>query len=113
MLWIAGGRDYLENILLVWKGIDKEIDGQLVHIPGDIDYVLMSDFITFSYLRGDVPCGSFGEAFIALEHNIPVYLITDIVKRDLPKSLLQCIEASRGEVFNSVNKFEFIDENIN
>jgi hypothetical protein len=71
----------------------------------------MSNFLTFSYNKGDSPCGSYGEAFIALEHRIPVYLITDINKTDLPKSLLQCIEASEGEVFNSAHKyFEFLDE---
>jgi hypothetical protein len=71
----------------------------------------MSNFLTFAFAKGDSPCGSYGEAWIALEHNIPVYLITDINKGDLPKSLLQCIEASHGEVFNSISKyFEFLDE---
>jgi len=111
--WVAGGswdlfRRHAKNI---WKGVDKEENGQLIHIPGDIDYVLMSKFLTFGFNKGDSPCGSYGEAFIAMEHNIPVYLITDINKGDLPKSLLQCIESSEGEVFNTVNKFfEFIDE---
>jgi hypothetical protein len=111
--WVAGGSWDLfrKHAISIWKGVDKEENGQLIHIPGDIDYVLMSDFLTFSYNKGDMPCGSFGEAFIALEHNIPVYLITDINKGDLPKSLLQCIEASEGEVFNTINKFfEFVDE---
>ena len=110
--WVAGGSWDLfrKHAINIWKGVDKEENGQLLHIPGDVDYVLMSNFLTFSFNKGDMPCGSFGEAFIALEHNIPVYLITDINKGDLPKSLLQCIEASEGEVFNTVNKyFEFLD----
>jgi len=111
--WVAGGSWDLfrKHATSIWKGVDKEENGQLIHIPGDIDYVLMSNFLTFSFNKGDMPCGSFGEAFIALEHNIPVYLITDINKGDLPKSLLQCIESSNGEVFNTANKyFEFLDE---
>lgn len=110
--WVAGGcwDLFRKHAKSIWQGVDKEVDGQLIHIPGDVDYVLMSNFLTFAFTKGDQPCGSFGEAFIAMEHNIPVYLITDINKGDLPKSLLQCIEASEGEVFNSVNKyFEFLD----
>jgi hypothetical protein len=111
--WVAGGSWDLfrKHAKSIWLGVDKEESGQLIHIPGDVDYVLMSNFLTFSYNKGDMPCGSFGEAFIALEHHIPVYLITDINKTDLPKSLLQCIEASEGEVFNTLNKFfEFLDQ---
>jgi hypothetical protein len=111
--WVAGGSWDLfrKHAISIWKGVDKEENGQLIHIPGDVDYCLMSDFLTFGFNKGDMPCGSFGEAFIAMEHNIPVYLITDINKGDLPKSLLQCIEASKGEVFNTINKFfEFVDE---
>jgi hypothetical protein len=111
--WVAGGSWDLfrKHAKAIWKGVDKEEKGQLIHIPGDIDYCLMSDFLTFVFNKGDFPCGSYGEAFIAMEHNIPVYLITDINKGDLPKSLLQCIEASEGEVFNTINKyFDFLDE---
>jgi len=55
-------------------------------------------------------CGSYGEAFIAMEHNIPVYLITEMPKKELPKSLLQCILVSEGEVFNTLNEYlNFID----
>jgi len=111
--WVAGGSWDLfrKHAKSIWLGIDKEENGQLIHVPGDVDYVLMSNFLTFSYNKGDNPCGSYGEAFIALEHRIPVYLITDINKTDLPKSLLQCIEASEGEVFNTLNKFfEFLDQ---
>ena len=111
--WVAGGSWDLfkKHAISIWKGVDKEENGQLIHIPGDVDYVLMSNFLTFVFNKGDHPCGSYGEAFIAMEHNIPVYLITEINKGDLPKSLLQCIEASEGEVFNTVNKyFEFLDD---
>lgn len=56
-------------------------------------------------------CGSFMECGISLEHNIPIYLITDMIKKELPKSLLQCILVSGGEVFNNLNDYlEFVDK---
>jgi hypothetical protein len=114
--WISSGNwdIFKKHAKSIWKGVDKEENGQLIHIPGDVDYVLMSKFLTFVFNKGDSPCGSYGEAFIAMEHNIPVYLITEINKGDLPKSLLQCIEASDGEVFNTINKYlEFLDQRYN
>ncbi len=111
--WVAGGNwDLFRKMAKsIWKGVDILEGDKLIHIPGDVDYVLMSNFLTFCFAQGDAPCGSYGEAFIAMEHNIPVYLITNINKGNLPKSLLQCIEASNGEVFNSTNKyFEFLDK---
>jgi len=56
-------------------------------------------------------CGSFFECGIALEHNIPIYLITDLLKKELPKSLLQGVLVSGGEAFNSLKDYlEFIDK---
>lgn len=112
--WVSSGNWELfkECAKEIWKG-KTYIDGkkELVHIPGDIDYVIMSDWITFTYNRGDKPCGSFFECGIALEHNIPIYLITDMLKKELPKSLLQGILVSGGEVFNNLNDYlKFIDE---
>lgn len=112
--WVASGNWELfkEKAKEIWKG-RSYIDGkeELVHVPGDIDYVLMSDWITFTFNRGDKPCGSFMECGIAMEHNIPIYLITDIPKKELPKSLLQGILVTEGEVFNTLNEYlKFIDE---
>lgn len=42
---------------LIWKGkylLDKKYG--LIHIPGDIDYVKMSDWVTCVYNKGDKPC---------------------------------------------------------
>jgi len=111
--WIAGGcwDLFRKHAMEIWKGKDIELeDGKLTHIPGDIDYVLMSDWLTFVLTKGDQPCGSYFESGIAMEHGIPIYLVTDVLKTGLPKSLLQCIEVSKGEVFNNVHKFfEFLD----
>jgi len=112
--WVAGGSWDLfrKHAVEIWKGKDIESEtGSLIHIPGDIDYVKMSDWVTFILNRGDMPCGSYFESGIAMEHRIPVYLITDYLKSELPKSLLQCIEVSNGEVFSNENKFfEFLDK---
>ena len=112
--WVAGGcwDLFRKHAIEIWRGKNIETeDGNLMHIPGDIDYVIMSDWITFVLNKGDQPCGSYFEAGIAMEHEIPVYLVTDYLKSELPKSLLQCIEVSDGEVFQSENKFfAFLDE---
>lgn len=101
---------------LIWKGkylIDKKYG--LIHIPGDIDYVKMSDWITFAYSKGDSCCGSYGEGFIAFEHDIPVYLITDITEEEESKyiktSLLQDIYGSGGYVFRDIGSYLNFIEN--
>jgi hypothetical protein len=112
--WITSGHWdlFAEKSKEIWMGSDAELEnGALVHVMGDVDYVLMSDWITMSYNKGDAPCGTFAEAGIALEHHIPIYLVTNLIKRDLPKSLLQIILASGGEVFETLNQYlEFIDK---
>jgi hypothetical protein len=112
--WIMSGNWALfkEASQEIWKGRDIITeDGNLYHVPGDIDYVAMSDFVTFNYHKGDKPCGSLGEAYDAMRQGIPIYLITDILKTELPMSLLQWITISEGEVFNSLFKYlEFIDK---
>lgn len=112
--WVSSGNWdlFTEKSKEIWKG-KILIDGknEIVHIPGDIDYCTMSDWITFTYNRGDRPCGSFAECGIAMEHDIPIYLITDMPKKELPKSLLQMILVTEGEVFNSLKDYlDFIDK---
>jgi len=111
--WVASGNWELfkESARGIWKGA-QYIDGksEIVHVPGDIDYVLMSDWLTFTLQKGDKPCGSYFECGIALEHNIPIYLITEMPKKELSKSLLQGILVSGGEVFNSLKDYlNFVD----
>lgn len=115
--WIASGNweKFRQEAIFIWKGktfLDEK--GGMVHIPGDIEYCLMSDWITFTLNKGDGPCGSYMEVGIAMEHNIPIYLITDMPKKELKQSLLQAIEVSDGEVFNNVPSYlEFIDKKYN
>lgn len=107
--------EYKEMSNLIWKGYDGfDEDGNLLQVPGDFDYVEMSNWITFVFSDGDQPCGSFGEAFYAWKLNIPVYLITNIPVRKLRKSLLQCVIGSGGEVFPNQNSYlHFIDNKYN
>jgi len=103
---------FKENSIKIWKGIDiLDKKGHLYHVPGDIDYVKMSDFLTCMYNDGDRPCGTYGEAFIAFEHDIPVYLITDVNPLDLPKSFLQAIYGGGGAVFKDIGNFLNFIEN--
>ncbi|MBU0581320.1 MAG: hypothetical protein KKA19_09100 [Candidatus Margulisbacteria bacterium] len=112
--WVASGNWELfkDRATEIWRGVDfiEETRG-LVHIPGDIDYCKMSDWLTFTLNRGDLPCGSYAECGIAMEHNIPIYLITNIPKKELPKSLLQMVLITDGEVFENLHQYLlFIDE---
>jgi len=112
--WVSGGkRDLLQETgKQIWKGTDGIGDrGNLLHICGDLDYVKMSNWITFVLHAKDRPCGSYFECGVAIENNIPIYLITDIPKKDLPQSLILGIESVEGEFFENQNQyFEFIDK---
>lgn len=106
--WIASGNWELfkEMAWYIWKGkstVDEK--GQITHIPGDIDYVKMSDWITFTLNKGDSPCGSFAECGIAMDLNIPIFVITDMPKKELRQSLLQMVEVSNGEVFMNLHDY--------
>jgi hypothetical protein len=115
--WLQGGKRLLfkEKSKDIWIGRDviEEDTGRLIHIMGDLDYVITSDFITFVLNKGDKPCGSYMEAGVALEHKIPIYIISDINKTDplFPRSLLQAMEAVDGELFENFTQFlKFLDE---
>ena len=115
--WLASGNwiQFKKVAKEIWQG-KTYVDGKndLIHIAGDITYVSMSNWLTFLYNKGDRPCGSFAECGIAMEHKIPIYLITDMPKKELPKSLLQIILVSDGEIFNTLNEYlKFIDDKYN
>ena len=106
--WVsAGKRDLLhETGKNIWKGHDElSAGGNLIHIGGDLDYVHASDWLTFVLHQKDRPCGTYFEVGVAIDINIPIYLITDIPKRDLPQSLILGIEAVGGEFFDNLNQY--------
>jgi len=103
---------YAEFSRLIWKGKNFYNNKQgLVHIPGDFDYVKMSTWITCLYNEGDSPCGTYGEAFLAFELGIPVYLITKTPIKKLKRSFLQAIYGSGGMVFGSFGEYLNFIEN--
>jgi hypothetical protein len=115
--WVSSGNWELfgESSNKIWNGVwlYNEKFGP-IYIPGDCEYVRLSNFIIFSYHKGDLPCGSFFEAGLSAYRNKSLYLITDIAKKDLPKSLLQWLCISKGEVFKTDNEFlTFVDKKYN
>lgn len=59
-------------------------------------------------------CGTFGEAGIATDLKIPIYLITEMAKYKIPASFRQWISINDGKVFHSEHEyFKFIDEKYN
>ncbi len=112
--WISSGNweKFAEVSKKIWMGEDVVLEGgALAHLMGDMDYVIASNWITMSYRKGDQPCGTFAEVGVAVYKGIPVYLITNFIKRDLPKSLLQLILCTEGEVFENLHQYlEFIDK---
>ncbi len=112
--WVSSGkRDLLhETGRGIWKGHDElNEEGNVVHIGGDLDYVKVSDWLTFVLHKNDRPCGTYFEVGVAVDRDIPIYLITDIPKKDLPQSLILGIEAVHGEFFENLSQYlRFIDE---
>lgn len=112
--WTASGNKELikKHAKYIWEGrnmVDKNYN--LIYIPGDFHAVKISDFITCVINEGDHPCGTFGEAGIATDRKIPLYLITEMPKKKLPGSFRQWISINDGEVFHSEHDyFKFIDK---
>lgn len=115
--WVASGkRELIKKAgCRIWKGYDGVgEDGNIIHIGGDLDYVKVSDWLTFVLHKNDKPCGTYFECGVGIDYNIPIYLITNIPKKDLPQSLILGIEATDGEFFENLNQyFEFIDKRYN
>ena len=101
---------------LIWKGktyLEKTEEGKarLIKVLGDVDYVVNSNFLICRMEKNDKPCGTFMEVGIALEHNIPIYVIQEFARTDYPSSFCQAVFASGGDFFSSYTElFEFLDE---
>ena len=119
--WLASGNNdkVAEGSNLIWKGksyIEESIegkDGKLVHILGDIDYVRTSNFLICRMEEGDTPCGTYMEVGIALEHDIPIYVIQTMARDKYPISFVGAVFASKGNFFdNPTQLIEFLQYNI-
>ena len=104
---------------LIWKGKSQLVDNpdgtgkRLIHIFGDVDYVERSKFLIWRLKEGDKPGGTILELAIAWYRGIPVYMITDVPKSRINKSLLYALLDSghgEGKVFPNKNSLlEYID----
>ena len=82
-----------------------------IKILGDVDYVRNSNFLICRMEKGDHPCGTFGEACIAVEHNIPIYVIQTMARTEYSGSFVQFVFTSGGGFFNSQTELmEYIDK---
>lgn len=120
--WQKGGHwtYFVDGMRKIWRGysyttIDKETNSpQAVTILGDVGYVEHSNFLIWNYDEGDKPGGSIAELAIAWYRGIPVYLITNIPKSKINKSLLYFVLDSghgQGEIFANQNQLiQFIDK---
>jgi hypothetical protein len=115
--WIGSGNNdkVAEGAILIWKGkthlekMEDPTQSKLIHIMGDIDYVRNSNFLIMRMEEGDAPCGTFMEAGIALEHNIPIYVIQTMPRENYPVSFTGAVFATSGNFFsNPTQLIEFL-----
>jgi hypothetical protein len=118
--WQRSGnwQHFLENMRKIWKGVthltqNENGEPQVVHYLGDKDYVENSNFLIFNYDEGDKLGGTIAELTIAWYLNIPVYLVTNVPKTKINKSVLYFILDSghgSGAIFKTQNELiEFLD----
>ena len=116
--WISSGN--LEKVSdgmdCIWRGktftkLDENGEEKQHHILGDIDYVRKSKFLILNIDPGDKPCGTYAEAFLAFERQIPIYMIKNMALKDYNKSLLGWVIGSGGAIFeNQKQLLEFLDK---
>jgi len=115
--WLASGHNdkIAEHGRLIWKGktyIEKDANGRarLIHIMGDCDYVVNSNFLIARLEAGDEPCGTYGEACIAIEHKIPIYVIQTMPRTGYKGSFVQMVYGTGGRFFNTETELlNFLD----
>lgn len=116
--WIASG--HIENVKdamnKIWRGKTSVVEteegkAELQHQMGDIDYVRNSDFLICLINEEDKPCGTYGEALLAYERNIPIYLIQTMALNKYNKSFLGWVLGSGGCILpNQKQLLEFLDK---
>lgn len=122
--WQLGGHwdKFTEAMRKIWKGVSyveesEKGEPHIIHIMGDVDYVEHSDFLIFHLDEGDRLGGSIAELTIAWYRGIPVYLITEMPKSKINKSILYFILDSghgQGEIFkNQSELLRFLDGKYN
>jgi len=117
--WIAAGNNDLisEYTNLIWHGksylekTDTADREKLIHVMGDIDYTVKSNFLICRIEEGDNPCGTYFECGIALEHKIPIYVLQTMTRDNYPVSFVGAVFATGGQFFdNPTQLLEFVDK---
>jgi hypothetical protein len=105
-----------EGTNLIWRG-KHAIENvgkrkvRLVTILGDCDYVLNSNFLIARMEKGDVPCGTFGEAYEGFKNKIPIYVLQTMSITDYPITFIGWVYASGGDFFETQEKLlKYIDK---
>ena len=110
---------FTDTMRKIWRGTDTIVSDagnvtQMIHMMGDVDYVEHSDFLIWNHSEGDKPGGTIAELVIAWYRGIPVYLITDMAKSKMNKSLLYFLLDSghgQGAIFKDPTQLiDFLDE---
>lgn len=107
--WVEGGNNdkIAENGDLIWQGktyLEKTDDPnktKLVHIMGDFDYVLQSNFIICRMEEGDQPCGTYMEVGVAYLNKIPIYVLQTMPRSDYQLSFIMAVYGSGGGFFQN------------
>jgi len=61
--------------------------------------------------EGDVPCGTFGEAYLAFINKIPIYVLQTMPREKYPVTFTGWVFGSGGDFFKSQSELlEFIDK---
>ena len=120
--WQKSGnwKQFIESMRKIWRGHsyvhydDVTKSAESIHIFGDCDYVEHSKFLVWNLDEGDKPGGTIIELAIAWYRGIPVYLITQVPKTQINKSILYFVLDSgngQGAIFKTQNQFlDYIDE---
>ena len=127
--WITSGHlvEFLQAMDSIWEGktllINDSLspEDQILHLLGDYEYVLNSDFLILHYDKGDSWGGTLIEIAIAYYMaKIPIYLVTKDPISGINKSALRHILMSgvkRGDyknhnpIFESFNQLlEYLDK---
>lgn len=111
---------FVDNMRKIWRGATRiqehpeTKEPQLSHLLGDVDYVEHSDFLIWTLHEGDKLGGTIAELAIAwYRGNIPVYLVTDVPKSQINKSLLYFVLDSghgKGKIYKNYGELlSFLD----
>jgi hypothetical protein len=120
--WISGGNNdkIAEGTRMIWKGKSYLEPGtepgteRLIHLLGDVDYVLNSTFLIARMEEGDQPCGTYGEACMAFASNIPIYVLQTMPREKYPVTFTGWVFGSGGDFFpNQTQLIEFLVKKYN